>query len=397
MKSLKWSLCIYLSICFILSFAGSFLIGFASNDLQEWYREKHSDVRLQGTPDDSYNISYNGDIVVGKHYIITDDKPVAEKKYRVRYFIISYAQVLLVPLWIIFCVALIGIIFYKRELQKPVEILFDASKKISENKLDFCIEHTNKNELGQLCRAFDDMRQALYKSNQEMWRSLEERKRLNSAFSHDLRTPLTVLKGYAEFLEKYIPDGKVSEEKLMSVISMMNGQISRLERYTQKMNAVQKLEDIVPNQLPISAEALSAMLMETGKLICGDQFKISFTPDSRTISIDTDLVIQVYENLISNAMRYAETSVEVNCSISENMLTIAVLDDGSGFTEEALKKAAQPFFRDEKEPDKMHFGLGLYICRILCEKCGGDLKVENHENGGKVTAEFFCGENSESR
>lgn len=390
MKSLKWSLCIYLSICFILSFAGSFLIGFASNDLQEWYREKHSDVRLEPPSEDSYIVSYDGSVNIGKHYIINDDRPIAKKKYRVTYFIISYAQVLLVPLWIIFCVALIGIIFYKRELQKPVEILFDASKKISENKLDFCIEHTNKNELGQLCRAFDDMRQALYKSNQEMWRSLEERKRLNSAFSHDLRTPLTVLKGYAEFLEKYIPDGKVSEEKLMSVISMMNGQISRLERYTQKMNAVQKLEDIVPNQLPISAEALSAMLTETGKLICGDQFKINFTPDSRTISIDTDLVIQVYENLISNAMRYAETSVEVNCSILENMLTIAVFDDGNGFTEEALKKAAQPFFRDEKEPDKLHFGLGLYICRILCEKCGGNLKVENHENGGKVTAEFFC-------
>lgn len=393
-KSLKWSLCIYLSICFILSFAGSMLIGFATNDLQDWYEERHSDVRLHGTPEDSHTVLFEGDIVIGKHYIITDDRPVAEKKYRVTYFIISYAQVLLIPLWIIFCVALMGMIFYKRELQKPIEILFDASKKISENKLDFCIEHTNKNELGQLCRTFDDMRQALYESNREMWRSLEERKRLNSAFSHDLRTPLTVLKGYAEFLERYIPDGKVSEEKLMSVISMINGQISRLEHYTQKMNAVQKLEDIVPNHTPISAGALFTMLTETGKLICGDQFKINSTPDIRTISIDTDIVMQVYENLISNAVRYTENSVEVNCSISENMLTIAVIDNGRGFTEEALKNAVQPFFRDEKEPDKLHFGLGLYICHILCEKCGGNLTVENHENGGKVTAEFFCEEKS---
>lgn len=397
MKSLKWNLCIYLLICFILSFTGSLLIGFATNDLQNWYKERHSDVRLWGTPEDSYTISYDGSIAIGRHYIITDDRPVAEKKYRVTYSIISYAQILLIPLWIIFCVALIGIIFYKRELQKPIEILFDASKKISENKLDFCIEYTNKNELGQLCRSFDDMRRALYKSNQEMWRSLEERKRLNSAFSHDLRTPLTVLKGYAEFLEKYIPDGKVSEEKLISVISMMNGQISRLEHYTQKMNAVQKLEDIVPNHIPISAGALFAMLTETGKLICGDKFKINITPDSRMISIDIDIVMQVYENLISNAVRYAENSVEVNRSISENMLIISVFDDGRGFTEEALKNAVQPFFRDEKEPDKLHFGLGLYICRILCEKCGGNLKVENYENGGKVTAGFFCGENSESR
>lgn len=396
MKSLKWSFFIYLSVCFILSFAGSMLIGFETNDLQDWYEKRHSDVRLSVSPEDSYTVLFDG-TNIGKHYIITDDRPVAEKKYRVIYFIISYTQMLLIPLWIIFCVAFIGIIFYKRELQKPIEILFDASKKISENKLDFCIKYTKKNELGQLCRSFDDMRRALYESNREMWRSLEERKRLNSAFSHDLRTPLTVLKGYAEFLEKYIPDGKVSEEKLISVISMMNGQISRLEHYTQKMNTVQKLEDIVPNHSPNSAGALFAMLTETGKLICGDKFRINTTPDSRIISIDTDIVMQVYENLISNAVRYAENSVEVKCSISENILTIAVLDDGRGFTEEALKNAVQPFFRDEKEPDKLHFGLGLYICRILCEKCGGNLKVENHKNGGKVTAEFYCQEISENR
>lgn len=397
MKSLKWSFFIYLSVCFILSFAGSMLIGFETNDLQDWYEERHSDVRLSVSPEDSYTVLFDGYINIGKHYIITDNRPVAEKKYRVIYFIISYTQMLLIPLWIIFCIAFIGIIFYKRELQKPINILLDASHKISDNQLDFKVEYNKQNELGMLCTAFDEMRSALYENNRKMWRSLEERKRLNSAFSHDLRTPLTVLKGYAEFLEKYIPDGKVSEEKLMSVISMMNGQISRLEHYTQKMNAVQKLEDIVPNHTRISAGTLFVMLTETGKLICGYKFRINTTPGSRIISIDTDIVMQVYENLISNAVRYAENSVEVNCSISENMLTISVLDDGSGFTEEALKNAVQPFFRDEKEPDKLHFGLGLYICRVLCEKCGGNLKVENHENGGKVIVEFFCGENFESR
>ncbi len=97
MKSLKWSLCIYFPICFILSFAGSMLIGFATNDLQDWYEERHSDVRLWRVPEDSYNVLFDGNIVIGKNYIITDDRPVAEKKYRVTYFIISYAQVLLVP------------------------------------------------------------------------------------------------------------------------------------------------------------------------------------------------------------------------------------------------------------------------------------------------------------
>ena len=76
-------------------------------------------------------------------------------------------------------------------------------------------------------------------------------------------------------------------------------------------------------------------------------------------------------------------------------MRISVSDDGKGFTESALENAEKPFFRDDKESDT-HFGLGLYICRIICEKCGGKLQIANHEGGGKVTAEFFCGKKSKS-
>ena len=62
-----------------------------------------------------------------------------------------------------------------------------------------------------------------------------------------------------------------------------------------------------------------------------------------------------------------------------------------------MKSAVQPFYREEKEPDTLHFGLGLYICKVICEKCGGSLTVENYGNGGCVTAEFLCKKIPESR
>ena len=61
-----------------------------------------------------------------------------------------------------------------------------------------------------------------------------------------------------------------------------------------------------------------------------------------------------------------------------------------GFTDKALQSASEPFYRDEKKQNSMHFGLGLYICRIICEKCGGKLDISNTKTGGKVTAIFFC-------
>ena len=376
--------------CLIAAIIGTFIIGFGTNDLQDWYRNRHSDINLYTNIGYTISILQENQAEVKNLSVAREEITFSNLRYYVVFWIISNAQVILIPIWVIFCIAMAGFIFYNRELKKPIDILLDASRKIADNQLDFKVEYKKQNELGALCTAFDDMRSTLYENNLEMWRSLEERKRLNAAFSHDLRTPLTVLRGYADFLEKYIPDGKVTEEKLLSDISMMNGQILRLEHYTQKMNAVQKLEDIVPNARDISEEELFAALSETGKMICGDNFRMDGTPKHENIAVDTELVMQVYENLISNAVRYAEKSVVVNCSISEDYLTISVLDDGSGFTEEALKNAAQPFFRDEKEPDKTHFGLGLYICRILCEKCGGTLAVENCENGGKVTAKFLC-------
>ena len=392
--SLKWCMMLYLPFCLIAAVTGAMLIGFGINDLQHWYMAKHPDINLSS--DIAYEINVlqanQAEVEAEVEYIprAGEDISISNLRYFIVYWVISYAQAILMPGWVIFCIAIAGIIFYNRELKKPIEILLGASRKIADNQLDFKVEYMKQNELGVLCTAFDDMRSALYDNNLEMWRSLEERKRLNSAFSHDLRTPLTVLRGYTDFLGKYIPDGRVTEEKLLSVISMMNGQISRLEHYTQKMNAVQKLEDIVPNVHDIPEEELFAALSETGKMICSDDFQMNGTPTHQTIAVDTELVMQVYENLVSNAVRYAERYVVVNCNISEDILTISVLDDGKGFTEEALKNATQPFFRDEKEPDRTHFGLGLYICRILCEKCGGTLTIENHENGGMVTARFLC-------
>lgn len=387
-KSLKWAFALYIIPCVIITMAGILIIGNGTNYLQELYLSLHS------SPNDP-EVSYYE--IVFHDYAFHYSSRLSSRKESIIYMIISNAQVVLMPIWTIFCVGLTGLIFYNIELKKPIKTLMDASRKISENQLDFQIKRQKNNELGMLCDAFEDMRMTLYENNKEMWKSLEEIKRLNSAFSHDLRTPLTVLKGYVDFLRQYVPDGKVTEKKLMNVLSMMDGQIIRLEHYTQKMNSAQKIEDIIPDIQPSSAHRLSDDLIETGKLLCGDKkFYLTASLNYDSIFIDAELVMQVYENMISNAVRYAENRIDASISVSGVTMKISVSDDGKGFTESALKNADKPFFRDEKESD-IHFGLGLYICRVLCEKHGGKLQISNHENGGIVTAEFFCGKKSKNR
>ncbi len=385
--SLKWSFAIYFIPCVIISIIGILIIGQGTNELQEWYLSEHL------SPDDPEVSEYE---IIFNDYAFHYSSRLSTQKESVIYMIISNTQVVLMPLWTVFCVGATGVMFYNIELRKTIKTLMDASRKISENQLDFQIKCQKKNELGMLCDAFEDMRMTLCENNREMWKSLEERKRLNSAFSHDLRTPLTVLKGYVDFLQQYVPHGKVDQNKLMNVLSMMDNQIIRLEHYTQKMNAAQKLEDIIPDIKPFSAHSLSDDLVETGRLLCGDKkFYLTASLNYDCIFIDSELVMQVYENIISNAVRYAENRIDAAIAVSGVTMRISVSDDGKGFTESALENAEKPFFRDDKESDT-HFGLGLYICRIICEKCGGKLQIANHEGGGKVTAEFFCGKKSKS-
>ncbi|MBD5144414.1 MAG: HAMP domain-containing histidine kinase [Ruminococcus sp.] len=384
--SLKWSFFLYLPICAAISFAGAFGIGVATNYVQDWYRTRYATADT-GLNNSGVEVHVDFD---GNAYVYRTEKTIFDQKHKNIYFIISNAQVLLIPLWVIFCVGMAGVIFYERELKKPFGILMNASKRISENDLDFEIWCEKRNELGQLCSAFEEMRSALYESNREMWRSLEERKRLNSAFSHDLRTPLTVLKGYTDYLEKYVPEGKISGDKMLSVLSSMSSQISRLENYTATMNSVQKLEDISPDPCEIDTDELKENLDSAGDIICknfGDKkFSLDFRCERQTVFADAGLIVQVYENLVSNAARYAESKVTAVCIVYDDMLSISVSDDGDGFSPEALRQGTKPFFRGEKDSSE-HFGLGLYICRVICGKCGGKLTLSNI-NGGNVTAEF---------
>lgn len=428
-SKLKWKFIIYMVLCAIISFAGSMGVGIIVNNLQDWYLNKNSALLLPDyyyeyhiwfeegkgeINDDAGNDSdKKTDEIIPEELIEPDNElsvtkdlmPVTEKtihsgqrfqkasqRQNLIFWTITYSQMIIIPVWIFFCVIVTGKIFYERELKKPIELLLTASKKIADNQLDFQIHYEKPNEMGMLCTAFDEMRQTLYENNREMWRSLEERKRLNSAFSHDLRTPLTVLRGYTDFLEKYIPGGRVSQEKLLEVLGMMNGQVMRLEHYTRKMNSVQKLEDIVPNPSYVSVLKLKSNLLETGKFLCEEKlFSLEWNDSAEEkIYIDTEIFFQIYENIVSNASRYAKNKITVQCIIDGRMLKLTVSDDGNGFCQETIAKAAEPFFRDKKEPDKIHFGLGLYICRTLCEKCGGGLIIENGEKGGKVTAIICC-------
>ncbi|MEI3613527.1 HAMP domain-containing protein [Pseudogracilibacillus sp. SO30301A] len=157
--------------------------------------------------------------------------------------VVDYLKLAFPLLFSILSIIAASYIFYNIKLKKPLALLKTGAKKISDNNLDFTIDLKSKDEMGDLCSSFETMRKELLNNNVKMWRLMEERKRLNAAFAHDLRTPITVLKGYTDVLESYVPMGKISQEKMISTISLMSDNVVRLEKYVDSMNSIQKLED----------------------------------------------------------------------------------------------------------------------------------------------------------
>lgn len=455
-KSIKRTFIWYLPLCVTVAYLGAYGIGWVANELQYWFEVNYSDLDYQEQLKEAYvalekfheesktgdftDIPENSEIEETGEIAVKEGDPQETEQYvRIEfartvngityynvgtlgkfisdnpwmeflYHALSYGQGILMVGWVLLCVAITGIVFYKRELEKPINVLMDASEKISDNCLDFEMKPVKQNELGQLCQSFEHMRQALYENNRELWHTLEERKRLNAAFSHDIRTPLSVLKGYQEMLQTYVPEDKFSEAQLMEIIETMGGQIERLEKYTQKMSAVQKLEDIAPERSAVNPEELAEQCRENGKLLAGNlEFNLQVAQEQldAELFIDKELVLEVFENLVSNGARFAKSKLLVTMGLGKKTmaaganetvtrLTLTVEDDGPGFSEEALHRGTNPFYGSEKD-GRVHFGLGLYICKTICEKHGGELVLENQVSGttvwgGRVTATFDAGE-----
>ncbi|VHR86047.1 two-component sensor histidine kinase [Clostridioides difficile] len=307
--------------------------------------------------------------------------------------IINILQLVLPLIFFIGLLLLADIIFYKVKLKTPIEILNKGAMEISNNNLDFCLEYNNNDELGNLCNAFEKMRSELNKNNINMWTMINDRKQLNAAFSHDLRNPLTVLKGYSNYLTKYIPTGKLSDEKILSTTQLMSEHINRIEYYVENMSNAQRLEDLVVSKSMSNINKFIENLDENISIIAKQEGK-SFTLKSQINNInlffDENIILRVVENIISNAFRYARNNVSILIYLEQELLTFVIEDDGIGFSKESLKLALRPFYRDKTLNDSnAHFGMGLYISKILCEKHGGSISIENNStNSAKITAKF---------
>lgn len=329
--------------------------------------------------DSDYIVYTNGE---GQTFTIT--KGNAVKKDYFKYYMRDLANLFIVCIIFLVCIIIGTYLFYRWKLKKPLKLFQFGIDKVSKKELDFELNYTRNDEMGLLCNAFENMRKELYTNFKEQWKAQEDRRILNAAFAHDLRTPLTVLNGQTDLLLKNIEDDKADKNKIMATLILLKKHISNMNEYTDKMSTMQRLEDLpVEKCQVVLIDFVSQMKKHLQQLAHSFQKKLEFITDIQSYSLDFDenVIMHIFENVANNAFRFANDTVKIDIKAGNHMI-VTISDDGPGFSEKALLHASEPFFREKQSSRKDNFGLGLYICNILLKKHGGSLYLANLETGG---------------
>ena len=284
--------------------------------------------------------------------------------------------------------------FYKNKLKTPLQELKDASQMIADNELDFHVSYENKDEMGTLCKEFEMMRSDLADNNRKMWRMIDDEKALRNAIAHDIRSPLSILRGYQEMLLEFVSAESIKTEDVIDILQTGMYQIDRIEHFTENMRKMSHLEqrelqcsEIELSELAKKIEAEAAMLSKKESKLC----KVERVQEQNIVKVDEELVMEVTDNLLENAVRYAQKSIALQIKKKDGFLIISVEDDGIGFVD-TEEKVTEPFYHKNPQDDLKHFGLGMYISRIFCEKHGGNLKIYNARQGGAHVEALFKAE-----
>ena len=277
-----------------------------------------------------------------------------------------------------------------RKITEPLKLLIDGVNQIKKRDLDFDLDipSYSKNELGKLCVAFTEMKEELKSSLSKQWKMEQERLELVAALAHDLKSPLSVIKVYAEALE----DDTELQKEQKEYLEVIDQNIEKSILIVQQMQYSSELESemIQLNFVKVDFMGfLERKMAEYEIQAKKKEIAVCLEKDEAIplyLSIDVEKVERILDNLFSNSLQYTKKGGQITLLVQEKNqnLYYTIQDSGTGFQEEDLRKVFDRFYRGDKarSTKEAHSGLGLYIVKQLVEHMGGEVEIRNREEGG---------------
>jgi two-component system sensor histidine kinase BaeS len=283
---------------------------------------------------------------------------------------------------------LIGLVL-ARTLTKPVRELTEATRALAQGNLDQRVTVHSEDELGALAQSFNQM-------SSDLARSTSARKQMTADLAHDLRTPLSILRGYTEGLK----EGRVQGSP--KLYDIMFGEVAHLQRMVEDLRTLSLADagEIRLNKRAVDPKALLertalAYVMQAEQQ--GVTLKVDAPDDLPSIHVDTDRIAQVLNNLVTNALRHTtKGSITLSAAAENKAVVLKVCDTGTGIAPEDVPFVFDRLYRADKsrqrvrdertESDASTSGLGLAIAKAIVEAHGGTISVTSTVGQGTTFA-----------
>lgn len=300
-------------------------------------------------------------------------------------------NILLLILLIIFC--LISIVtttlIWAKKISKELNPLLEASEEIGKQNLDFQVKKSNIQEFNAILDSLEKMKIGLSESLKTNWREEEKKRNQISALSHDIKTPLSIIKGNSELLgETNLPE---DQERYLNYIKKNTNRIGKYIETLMLVNKSNQANEL--NFTQIRAKEFVENIEKLAKEFTST-YKLNLLED---INYDDDFLIvdlknfeRAFLNILSNAEEHSpkNSTIELLICSKADELQISILDQGHGFTGEDLLYATDQFYQgDKSRHSKENYGIGLFVSEQIINMHGGSLILENRtdECGAKVS------------
>ena len=279
--------------------------------------------------------------------------------------------------------------FVFSKIIQPLDLLSNGVEHISKGDLDYRIEYFAQDEFKPVCEAFNDMGAQLKSSAEEIKKNEQNKKELFASISHDLRSPLTSIKAFAEGLIDGIANTPEAQQEYLQVIKQkaedVNNMVSQLFLYS-KMDMGNYPTN--PEKIDIGKEINDFVSASEEEFkVKGLSIKINDLPNGTFIYADPLQLRSIFANVLDNSAKYKPNDTiesTIYCMTADESINIIIEDNGVGVSDEALPKLFEAFYRVDSSRTKPNqgSGLGLAIASKALERMGGNIRAENMSKGG---------------
>lgn len=297
----------------------------------------------------------------------------------------------LILFFIIFVIIVINnALYFGRKLKKELKPVLEEINQIQNRELNVERKNSKINEFNDILLSLYDMETALSQSLKKEWKTEQKRKSNISALAHDIKTPLTVIKGNSELI---MEEDNIAE--IYQLADIINSNSDKIERYIKLLIDETNNNLTAVNEENVALAALLDNIIKESEVICnlnGIELIAHNKVSDSDIIINRDLVERAVLNLIQNAIEHnnSRKMIKLYFECLDNKLVVSVEDFGNGFTSEALKYAKNQFFTEKSERSEEHYGLGMYFASNVAEKYNGSITYYNKsdQTGAMVVFEI---------